>query len=1208
MSTHVRFVTSNVSQQATLNSLTWTDFSQSISTLTTWNANAANFEGTNAFGMNFRITITAAAGEPFDFSTPGDLNLILGAFDLLEVSIFNPGNSTYELWEQVSVPLGINATTFYNAVVNDNATSWDDVRFDQDPFNRAGAYRGADEFFDTFNADTFKGFLGNDVFHWNGGADTIEGGDGQDEFRIDGVALSTTGYTFDLEAGTEIEHTAFSGDLNIGLTLTSIERITGSSLADELLGDSNANTFNGRGGDDVLVGRGGADTLDGGTENDVLRGGAGADSHTGGDGIDLVSYIDALRDVIVTIGTPTNFTFFGDAVGDTFLDLIESLEGSVFDDILGGNSLENEIYGGHGDDVLIGGAGADTMDGGEGFDFASYQTQSTGMTIDLPTMIFGNAPFQDGFADRFISIEGYIGTKGGDFIFGDVTDDTLVGWLGADTIRGGDGNDFIYDDRIGLAGSAGIGGGDALNSNDILYGEGGADTFIGSGLLGADTDFARYDNAVTVSLTGLGGTGEAAGDAFSLIEGLWGSTGTDTLTGLGTVGHLYGDSGSDTLRRGEIYDGGAGTDTADYSTGSVSSGVRVALDAGVSSIDARTNTTRVFGYASNDGTGNTDYLIDVENVIGTTLADTISGNGVINVLTGGSGNDTLLGRGGADTLNGGNNNDILIGGAGGDSLAGGDGNDFASYEDSTVGISANLLFPGDPDFNTGDAIGDSYTSIEGLIGSNLNDTLTGNALDNELRGGFGNDSLGGFDGNDILVGGLTGNDDLSGGNGNDILYAWSGTDTFLGGNDTDTISFAGLSVGVTIDLGSFAFQAINGGQVFLSSIENITGSNGFDTLRGSAAANRLTGGLGVDTLQMSATRDAGTLDIFDGGANIDTADFGAFGSAVWVSLGFGGIEAWTSNTSIATNANSNTQLADIIAVENVLGTTFSDYLIGSSIANVISGGAGNDTIGMGSTRAAGAVDVYDGGANTDTADFTAFGAAMWVDLSFGGIEAWTSNTSTATNANANLQIADLVSVENVTGSGFSDYLRGNSAANVIAGGAGNDTLVMSATANVGAVDQFDGGANIDTADFSTFGAAVWVNLAYGGVDAWTSNTSTATNANATVQLADFALIENISGSAFNDYLRGNTSANTLTGKAGADKFVFADSWGADTITDFQDGSDIIDLSLVTGLTTFGQLSVSGISGGTATVSFAGQSITLINLGVGTVINTNDFIL
>ncbi len=1171
MSTHFRFVTSNVSQQATLNSLTWTDFGQSVSTLTTWNANAANFEGTNVFGMSFRITITAAAGEPFDFSTPGDLNTIFGAFDLLEVSIFNPGNSTYELWEQVSVPLGINATTFYDAVINDNAPSWDDVRFDLDLFTRAGAYRGADEFFDTFNPDTFKGFLGNDIFHWTGGADAIDGGDGQDEFRIDAVGLSTTGYTFDLEAGTEIEHTTFFGDQNLALTLTSIERITGSSVADELLGDSNANTFNGSGGDDVLVGRGGADVLDGGTENDVLRGGAGGDSHMGGDDADLVSYIDALGDVIVTIGTLTNFDFFGDVVGDTFLDLIENLEGSVFDDILGGNSLENEIYGGHGDDVLIGGAGADTMDGGDGFDFASYQTQSTGMVIDLPTMTFGNAPFQDGFADRFISIEGYIGTKGADFIFGDVTDDTLVGWLGADTIRGGGGNDILYDDRIGNAGFAGIGA-EPLNANDSLYGEGGADTFIGSGVLGTDTDFARYDTAVTVSLTGTGGTGEAAGDVFSAIEGLWGSTGTDTLTGLGTIGHLYGDGGSDTLRRGAIYDGGAGTDTADYITGFISSGIRVALDAGVSVFDARTNTTRVFGHASNDGTANADYLVDVENVIGTTLADTISGNAVINVLTSGGGNDILFGRAGADTLNGGDNNDILVGGAGGDSLVGGNGNDFASYEDSTVGITANLLFPGDPGFNTGDAVGDSYTSIEGLIGSNLNDTLTGNTLDNELRGGFGNDSLGGFDGNDVLVGGLSGNDDLSGGNGNDILYAWSGTDTFVGGNDTDTISFAGLTIGVTIDLGSSLFQAINGGQVFLSSIENITGSNGFDTLRGSAVANRLTGGLGVDVLQMSATRDAGTLDIFDGGANTDTADFGAFGSAVWVSLGFSGIDAWTSNTSVATGANANISIADFTAIENVTGSAFSDTLIGNTATNVLSGAAGNDVLTMSSTRASGTLDVFDGGANNDTADFSMFGSAVWVNLGYSGVEAWTSNTSVATNANSSTSIADLNLIENVTGSVFSDLLTGDSSINTLMGGAGNDTLAMSSTQAVGPVDIFDGGANIDTADFSVFGAAVWVNLSFAGIEAWTSNTTVATGANANVSIANLNFIENLKGSAFADFLRGSSGANTLSGGAGNDTFDFDTvaeigtlAGARDIIADFDDldvGGDIINLATI----------------------------------------------
>jgi serralysin len=86
------------------------------------------------------------------------------------------------------------------------------------------------------------------------------------------------------------------------------------------------------------------------------------------------------------------------------------------------------------------------------------------------------------------------------------------------------------------------------------------------------------------------------------------------------------------------------------------------------------------------------------------------------------GNDFIDGRGGEDYLGGENGNDHLIGGASPDVLDGGNGFDYARYDTAGAGVVADLLSPG---ANTGDAAGDTYISIEGLVGSGGGDTLRG---------------------------------------------------------------------------------------------------------------------------------------------------------------------------------------------------------------------------------------------------------------------------------------------------------------------------------------------------------------------------------------------------------------------------------------------------------------------------------------------------
>ena len=127
---------------------------------------------------------------------------------------------------------------------------------------------------------------------------------------------------------------------------------------------------------------------------------------------------------------------------------------------------------------------------------------------------------------------------------------------------------------------------------------------------------------------------------------------------------------------------------------------------------------------------------------GTTGVDMLYGDERANHLIGGSSTDNLLGRDGADTLSGGSGFDILDGGM---------GIDFAAYADSVVGISVRL----DQAFGyLGDADGDIYLNVEGIIGSSLSDTLVGTDVADTLMGGAGADTLVGGAGADQLMGGV----------------------------------------------------------------------------------------------------------------------------------------------------------------------------------------------------------------------------------------------------------------------------------------------------------------------------------------------------------------------------------------------------------------------------------------------------------------------
>ncbi|MFS8180285.1 calcium-binding protein [Pseudovibrio denitrificans] len=234
----------------------------------------------------------------------------------------------------------------------------------------------------------------------------------------------------------------------------------------------------------------------------------------------------------------------------------------------------------------------------------------------------------------------------------------------------------------------------------------------------------------------------------------YGTDTDDVFVGTDANEDIYGSAGADTI------DGGGGHNTIRYN--SSSEGVTVNLVTGEGS----------------GGDAEGDQLSNIRSVYGSEHDD---------VIVGDAGNNGLYALGGNDRLEGGAGNDWLNAyGSGDNYLDGGSGNDTVRYRWSTSAVTVNLI---DQTKNEGDAAGDTFVSIENVMGSDkYSDHITGDAGNNKLWGYGGDDTLDGGDGNDTLLGGK-GNDTLKAGNGIDILEGGTGDDEFFYGEGTTTFRY-----------------------------------------------------------------------------------------------------------------------------------------------------------------------------------------------------------------------------------------------------------------------------------------------------------------------------------------------------------------------------------------------------------------------------------
>jgi Ca2+-binding RTX toxin-like protein len=458
--------------------------------------------------------------------------------------------------------------------------------------------------------------------------------------------------------------------------------------------------------------------------------------------------------------------------------------------------------------------------------------------------------------------------------------------------------------------------------------------------------------------------------------------------------------------------------------------------------------------------------------------------------------------------------------------------------------------------------------------------------------------------------------DLNGTTSSTKLYQWESSadngaswDPIIGADDP-TFAPGQAQVGLVLRVVvSFTDDA-----GFLESVPSAaTGIVGDQNL-GTAANETITGTAGEDLLN-----GAGGRDIINGGAGSDIIT--------------GGLGRDTLNGD--NGADTLTGGADRDIINGGAGADTINYVIGDG-QDTIDGGAGTDRLNITGTAGANTLDVLFNGTSITLFDGSTVVNVERIiaDLLGGNNDTLTYDPAggvvTTANVNVNLQAEtasgffEIFGVENVVAGSGNDTLRGNTLANTLNGGAGDDRFI--AFNNDGTNDTYIGGLGTDTLDLSLTNAAATVTTVSAqslriGNDSLNSieNIIGSQGGDTIIMGGGVNVIDGAGGAdtinagGGNDIITGGFGNDSMNGGAGNDTFIFASSgFGADTITGFDalaaGGQDRLQLSSSLGVTlaNFNTMVTISNSAGNTLITIGTDTITLLGVNSANV-DANDFL-